>query len=68
MVDVLPESPATQAGPKLFGLSNIIAFNPQNAVAPHVQFERTSSAAVKSGCGSDDFDSFIRLTVICILH
>ena len=37
MVDVLPEGPASQTGPELFGFGNIVAFHPQNSVVLYVQ-------------------------------
>jgi hypothetical protein len=68
MVDVLSEGPATQTGSELFRFGNIVAFHPQNPVVLYVQLKGASPAAVKGGCGADDFNTPIGLADTFIAH
>jgi hypothetical protein len=68
MVDILPEGPATQTGPELFRFGNIVAFHPQKSVVLYVQLKGASPAAVKGGCGADDFNITIGLIDTFIAH
>jgi hypothetical protein len=58
MMDILPESPAAQAGSQLAGFFGNVAFYPDDAVAFDMQPQGASTATVEGGCGSDDFDAF----------
>jgi hypothetical protein len=68
VVDVLPEGPASQAGAQLFGLGNIVAFNPQDPVVLYVQLKGASAAAVKGGRGANDFDTVLTRAAVGLGH
>jgi len=68
MMDVLPESPASQTGPELSRFLNIVALDPQNPIVLHMQLERAAPTTVKGGSGADDFYITIGLIDTFIAH
>jgi hypothetical protein len=68
MVNVLPQGPASQAGPELLRFRNIVALDPQNSIILYMQSERASPTTVKSGGGADDCYIIIGLADHVIAH
>jgi len=59
VVDVLPEGPASQAGPELIRFRNVVAFDSQNSIVFDMQLEGASPATVKGRSGADDLNAII---------
>jgi hypothetical protein len=68
MMHILSERTTSQTGSELFRLFGVISFDAEDAVVLNVKTYRTSSPAVKGGCGSDNFYTAIDLADSFIAH
>jgi hypothetical protein len=68
VVDHLTHGPAPQARSQLVRFGAVVAFNPANGPALHMNSERAPAAAVETGGGPNDFKGFIGFGGCNVLH
>jgi hypothetical protein len=67
-MDILAVGSASEAGPELFRLGSIIAFNTDDPIVFDIQFKWASTSAIESRCSPDNIYLALILVDTAVTH